>query len=42
MCEADRAGVNIRLVAERQLAAAEHLRPGRELDVDLEPDDRFK
>ena len=38
MAEADRAGVDVRLVAERQRAAAEHLRPRRELDVDLEPD----
>ena len=38
MGEADRAGVDVRLVAEGELAAAEHLRPGRELDVDLEPD----
>ena len=37
--EAARTGVDVRLVAERQLAAAEHLRAGLELDVDLEPDD---
>ena len=36
--EADRAGVDVRRVAERQLAAAEHLRPRLQLDVDLEAD----
>ena len=40
--EADRAGVDVRLVAEGELAAAEHLRPGRQLDVDLEPDHRLQ
>ena len=39
--EADRAGVRVGRVAEGQLAAAEHLRGGRELHVDLEADDRF-
>ena len=39
--EADRAGVGVRRVAERQLAAAEHLRPRLQLDVDLQPDDRL-
>ena len=38
MREADRAGVDVRLVAEGELAAAEHLRPRAQLDVDLEPD----
>jgi hypothetical protein len=37
--QADRAGVDVRRIAERQLAAAEHLRPRLQLDVDLEPDD---
>ena len=36
--QADRAGVDVRLVAERERAAAEHLRPRRELDVDLQAD----
>ena len=40
--EADRAGVDVRLVAEGELAAAEHLRPRRQLDVDLEPDHRLQ
>ena len=31
----------VRLVAEGELAAAEHLRPRPQLDVDLEPDDRL-
>src|SRR5665811_2593699 len=38
MGEADRTGMDAGLVAEGELAAAEHLRPGRELDVDLQPD----
>ena len=37
--EADRAGARVRRLAERQLAAAEHLRPRAELDVDLQADD---
>src|SRR5215217_39037 len=37
--KAHRARVDVRLVAERERAAAEHLRPGLELDVDLQPDD---
>jgi hypothetical protein len=37
--EADRAGARVRRLAEAQRAAAEHLRPGGELDVDLQPDD---
>ena len=41
MGEADRTGVDVRVVAEGQLAAAEHLRLGAELDVDLEADDRL-
>ena len=40
--EADRAGVDVRLVAEGERAAAEHLRPRRELDVDLQPDHRLE
>ena len=40
--ETDRAGVDVRVVAERELAAAEHLRAGRELHVDLEPDHRLE
>ena len=40
--EADRAGVDVGLVAEGELAAAEHLRLGRELDVDLQPDHRLQ
>src|SRR5438093_2711928 len=32
----DRTGAGIRLLAEGQLATTEHLRPGVELDVDLE------
>ena len=39
--QADRAGVDVGVVAERELAAAEHLRPRSQLDVDLEADDRF-
>src|SRR5919197_1210232 len=39
--EADLAGVRVRGLAEAQLAAAEHLRPRAELDVDLEADDRL-
>ena len=39
--EADRAGARVGLLAEAQLAAAEHLRAGLELDVDLEADDGF-
>ena len=39
--EADRAGARVRLLAEAQLAPAEHLRAGLELDVDLQPDDGF-
>ena len=42
MGEADRAGVDVGLVAEGELAAAEHLRPGRQLDVDLQPDHRLQ
>src|SRR4051812_40851220 len=41
MGEADRAGVHVRLIAERQRATAEHLRTRRQLDVDLQPDDRL-
>ena len=37
--QAHRAGVGVGRIAERQLAAAEHLRPRLELDVDLQPDD---
>ncbi len=37
--QADLAGVDVRVVAEGELAAAEHLRLGAELDVDLEADD---
>src|SRR6185436_6359841 len=39
--EAHRAGARVGWLAERQLAAAEHLRPRVELDVDLQPDDGF-
>ena len=39
--EADGAGVNVGLVAEGERAAAEHLRPRLQLDVDLEADDRL-
>ena len=41
VAEADRAGVGVRLGAELELAAAEHLRPRLELDVDLEADRRL-
>src|SRR5436305_7499845 len=41
MGEADRAGVDVRLVAEGELATAEHLRSRGELDMDLEAYDRF-
>jgi hypothetical protein len=41
VCEADRAGTRVRLRAVRERAAAEHLRPRLQVDVDLEPDDRF-
>src|SRR5262249_55101385 len=40
-CEAYRAGLGVRRSAEPVRAAAEHLRPGLELDVDLQPDHRF-
>ena len=40
--EADRARARVRLLAEAQLAAAEHLRARGELDVDLQPDDGFE
>ena len=36
--EADRAGVRVGGISERQLAAAEHLRAGLQLDVDLQAD----
>src|SRR5947208_390999 len=36
-----RAGARVGLAAEDVLAAAEHLRPRLQLDVDLEPDHRF-
>src|SRR3954462_4445224 len=36
--EADRAGAGVGLLAEAERAAAEHLRAGLELDVDLQPD----
>ena len=39
--QADRAGARVGRLAEGQLAAAEHLRGGRELHVDLEADDRL-
>ena len=39
--EADRAGVDVRVVAEGELAAAEHLRLRPQLDVDLQADDRL-
>ena len=41
MREADGAGARVRLLAPDVLAAAEHLRPRLQLDVDLEADDRF-
>jgi hypothetical protein len=40
--EARRADVGVGRVAERQLAAAEHLRPRLELNVDLQADDRLE
>src|SRR5581483_3721898 len=39
--QADRAGLAVRRAAEAVLAAAEHLRPRLQLDVDLQPDDRL-
>ena len=39
--EADRAGARVLVLAPDVLAAAEHLRPRLQLDVDLEADDRF-
>ena len=39
--ETDRAHELVGLGAEPVLAAAEHLRPGAELDMDFQPDDRF-
>src|SRR5262249_51203889 len=39
--QAYRAGVDVWRVAEGQRTAAEHLRPRRELDVDLQADDRL-
>jgi hypothetical protein len=39
--QADRARVRVRRVEVCDLAAAEHLRPRLQVDVDLEPDDRF-
>ena len=39
--QADGAGVDVRRIAERQLAAAEHLRSRLQLDVDLKPDHRL-
>src|SRR5436190_19994040 len=41
MAEADRAGVDVRLVAEGERAAAEHLRARFQLHVDLQADDRL-
>ena len=41
VAEADGARARVRLLAERQRAAAEHLRARRELDVDLEADHRL-
>jgi hypothetical protein len=41
MTEADRAGVDVGLIAEGARTAAEHLGPGGELDVDLQPDHRL-
>ena len=41
LAEADRAGVRVRRRAELELAAAEHLRLGQQLDVDLEADHRL-
>ena len=40
--EADRTGPRVRRLAEGQLAAAEHLRRGLQLDVDLEADHRLQ
>ncbi len=37
--QADRAGERVGVLAERQLAATEHLGPGAQLHVDLQPDD---
>ena len=42
MPQADRAGVGVRLVAEGQRAAAEHLGARAQLDVDLHPDHRLE
>ncbi len=39
--QADGAGARVGGLAEGELAAAEHLRRGRELDVDLQADDRL-
>src|SRR3712207_9076600 len=39
--EADGTRAGVRLLAEGELAAAEHLRLRLQLDVDLEPDDRL-
>ena len=39
--EADRAGAGVLRGAEARLAAAEHLRPRLQVDVDLEPDHRL-
>ena len=39
--EADRAGAGVLGVAEARSAAAEHLRPRLQVDVDLEPNDRL-
>src|ERR1019366_1161127 len=39
--EADRAGVDVGLISERELATAEHLRARSQLDVDLQPDHRL-
>src|SRR6266487_6332273 len=39
VCEADRTGLRVRCTAEAVGAAAEHLRPRLQLDVDLEADD---
>ena len=38
MAQADWAGAGVRLLPERERAAAEHLRPRRQLDVDLHAD----
>ena len=42
MGEADRAGVDVGLLAEGELTAAEHLRLGRQLDMDLKADHRLQ